>query len=196
MKTFKTVILALLVLIVGGLFAGCSGGNGVSLDTSLNCTPLFDESLLTVTLDAEEIADGTWTFKGINVEDQPYTTGMISANGTLNYSLLSSEYVIVQKITINGENVTAISGSDKSIEVFDDENKEKYKNFNAGSYPRGESWEGNTLIRVQNDYKFTSFPISAVIDAAKGKCTILTNDDRTLYKISEKKGSHVFYFAK
>ena len=49
MKTFKTVILALLVLIV---------------------------------VDAKEIADGTWTFKGIYVEDQPYTTGMTSANGT------------------------------------------------------------------------------------------------------------------
>ena len=108
-----------------------------------------------------------------------------------------TKYVIVQKITINGENVTAISGSDKSVNVFDDENKEKYKSFYAGSNASGESWEGNTLTRVQNDYTFTSYPYSAVVEAANGDCTILTNEDRTLYKIiSGKKSPHIYYFAK
>ena len=140
MKTFKTVIVVFLALFVAALFAGCSNGNGVSLDTSLNSTPLFDESLLTVTLETEEIADGTWTFKCVDI-NKPYSTSLSYQGQIVKYTCISSEYVIVQRISKSGENATVISGSDKHTLTFDEENKTKYKDFKeTNNLNDGETW--------------------------------------------------------
>ena len=195
MKKIKTHLAAFLVLIAAGIMVACSSNSdGADLDTSTKATPLFDTADLTIPADDVELSKGYWVFKYVGELGRIQHSFTITNN--LIYYTESTKEVLVQNFNYSNSNIKATSGSIKRDEIFDNENKEKYVNFlqQENTTISGESWQGNTLKHIDNNYTYT-YELTRILSNTSGY-TITTNEKKTRYYVTTSDNKRNYYFAK
>lgn len=199
----NTLRIGVLLCVSTLLLVCCSGevDSFSALDSSLNCTPLFDESDVPIPTTSIDLTEGNWLFKNfyISSTSTPVESTYTLGNDTLKYSFTSLKDVSIQKITVTGGYKITTSKKYRYETGMDVQNKTKYDNF-AKAHGITLTWNGTTLI---NEYSFTypsvdDYSVTHAIDLAKASYGIAKrNGSGTRYIVKYTwNNNEIFYFAK
>ena len=172
-----------------------------SLDTSLDYTPLFNDSLLPLTADSLELSEGGWFFKKVyaGAKSKPMESKCTMGKDELSYSFTSLKIVSLQELDVVGPLVISLSQQEKTETTMDARNKKLYEDF-AKIHGKDLEWKGNTLVTEYSSEIENTGNIwlkDALELAAASYGLIKTNAAGSRYLVRYKwNASDIYYFAK